>query len=140
VGIDVEEIGRCGTDLDELADAVLAPEEKASFARVPAASRERTFATWWTRKEALVKATGEGLSTPLDAIVVTPPESPARVLRWHGTGPVWLADLRPPAGLVGALAALGSPPAEVAHRDAGPLLDQTSRRLSGATTRSQRCP
>ncbi|MGY1706512.1 4'-phosphopantetheinyl transferase family protein [Geodermatophilus sp. SYSU D00697] len=140
VGIDVEEVVRPGTDLDELASVVLAPEERAELARAPLGYRHRAFTTWWTRKEALLKATGEGLSTPLETVVLSPPWTPARVLRWSGTGPAWLSDLRPPAGLAGALAGLGRPPVAIEERDAGPLLDQTSRRLPGATTRSQRYP
>ncbi len=140
VGVDVEELLRPDADLDELATVVLASEEQAELSRASAGSRHRAFTTWWTRKEAVLKATGEGLATPLDTVVVSPPWTPARVLRWSGLGPAWLSDLRPPAGLAGALAGIGGPPIAVEERDAGPLLDQTSRRLPAATTRSQRYP
>ncbi|MGY1621450.1 4'-phosphopantetheinyl transferase family protein [Geodermatophilus sp. SYSU D00965] len=141
VGVDVEEVGRFDPrELDELAEAVLAAEERDQLARRPAAARAQAFTTYWTRKEAVLKATGQGLGATLDELVVSAPSEPPRVLRWAGAGAVWLRDLPAPPGFAGALAGLGSPPAEVAHRDAGLLLDQTSRRLSGATTRSQRYP
>jgi 4'-phosphopantetheinyl transferase len=141
VGVDVEEVGRFGpAELDELAGATLAPEERDQLARRPAAGRAPAFTTYWTRKEAVLKATGQGLGAPLGDLVVSAPSEAPRVLRWTGAGPVWLRDLPAPPGFAGALAGLGAPPAEVAQRDAGPLLDQTSRRLSGATTRSQRYP
>jgi 4'-phosphopantetheinyl transferase len=141
VGVDVEEVGRFGPgELDVLAGETLAAEERDQLARRPVAGRPPAFTTYWTRKEAVLKATGQGLGAPLGDLVVSAPSDPPRVLRWTGAGPVWLRDLPAPPGFAGALAGLGPPPADVAHRDAGPLLDQTSRRLSGATTRSQRYP
>jgi 4'-phosphopantetheinyl transferase len=138
VGVDLEEVGRFDpVELEELAAATLAAEERAQLASRPAGERPRAFTTWWTRKEAVLKATGQGLLVPLDELVVSAPEEPPRVLRRDGD-PVWLHDLAAPDHFTGALAGLGPPPAEVVRRDAGPLLDQTSRRLPGATTRSQR--
>jgi 4'-phosphopantetheinyl transferase len=140
VGVDVEELGGVPADgLDELAAAVLAPEEQAVLARQPAGRRTAAFATYWTRKEAAVKAAGSGITAPLDRLVVAPPSAPPRVLRWDG-GPdrVELHDLAAPPGYAGALAVLGAAGVVVEERDAGPLLAQTSRRLSDATTRSQR--
>jgi 4'-phosphopantetheinyl transferase len=140
VGVDVEEVDRVAADdLDDLTATVLAPEEQAALARVPAGRRAEAFATYWTRKEAAVKAAGSGITVPLDRLVVAPPSALPRVLRWDGgPGPVELHDLAPPAGFAGALAVLGAAGVVVEERDAGPLLAQTSRRLSGATTLSQR--
>jgi 4'-phosphopantetheinyl transferase len=124
VGIDVEEIGQFDpVELEGLAAGILAPEERAELARQPAHDGAWAFTTYWTRKEALVKATGEGLASALDRIVVSPPSSPPRLLRWDGPpGPVWLRALRPPAGLVGSLAILGEAPAGIVDHDAGPVL------------------
>ena len=63
--------------------------------------------------------------------------------RWdrrRGVVPRCGAHLTAPDGFVAALAGLGTAPDDVVHRDAGPLLRQTNRRLSGPTTRSQRYP
>ncbi|TFV60121.1 4'-phosphopantetheinyl transferase superfamily protein [Geodermatophilus sp. DF01-2] len=141
VGVDVEAVGRFGPgELEDLAACALADGEREHLARLPAAERPRAFTVYWTRKEAVLKATGHGLGVPPDELVVTPPSTPPRVLRRDGPEPVWLRDLPAPAGFVAALAGLGTAPDDVADRAAGPLLRQTSRRLSGPTTRSQRYP
>ena len=106
--------------------------------RLPAAVQPRAFTVCWVRREAVLKATGQGLDVPPDGLVLTPPSTPPRVLHRDGREPVWLRDLPAPPGFVAALAGLGTPPDDVVHRDAGPLLRQTSRRLSGATTRNHR--
>ena len=49
-------------------------------------ARAAAFATYWTRKEAAVKATGTGLLAPLPELVVSPRRAPPRVLRWGGPG------------------------------------------------------
>jgi 4'-phosphopantetheinyl transferase len=117
IGVDVEVLGRFGAaELAETAAAVLAPGEHVRTAA--------ELTTTWTRKEALLKATGEGLLAPLDRVVLSPPSAPPRVLRWDG-GPVRLHDLHAPAGHVGALAVLGARPHRVVEADGGPLLAAT---------------
>ena len=141
VGVDVKEVGRFAPDeVGDLADCALAECERAHLGRLPAVDRPRAFTVSWVRREAVLKATGEGLGIPPDELVVTPPSTPPRVLRRGGPEPVWLHDLPAPAGFVAALAGLGTAPDDVVHRDAGPLLRQTSRRSSGPTTRNQRYP
>jgi 4'-phosphopantetheinyl transferase len=124
VGVDVEEIGRHDqAELERLADEVLAPEERAELTRLPGRDRAAAFTTYWTRKEALVKATGDGLLTRLDAVVVSPPSDPPRLLRWEGRSvTVSLHALHPPDDAVGTLAVLGPAPVQVLEHDAGPLL------------------
>ncbi|MGY1682057.1 4'-phosphopantetheinyl transferase family protein [Geodermatophilus sp. SYSU D01176] len=92
------------------------------------------------RREAVLRATGEGVGIPADGLVGTPPSTPLRLLGRDGPEAVWLRDLPAPAGFVAALAGVGTAPDDVVRRDAGPLLRQSSRRLSGPTTRSQRYP
>ena len=141
VGVDVEAVGRFAPgEVGDLADCALAECERAHLDRLPAVDRPRAFTVSWVRREAVLKATGEGLGIPPDALVVTPPSTAPRVLHRDGPEPVWLHDLPAPAGFVAALAGLGTAPDDVVHRDAGPLLRQTSRRSSGPTTRSQRYP
>jgi 4'-phosphopantetheinyl transferase len=66
VGIDVENIAR-SLDTDALAPTVFAPMELADFRRHPAGDRRDRFFSYWTLKEAYIKARGMGLSIPLDA-------------------------------------------------------------------------
>ncbi|SBV94315.1 4'-phosphopantetheinyl transferase superfamily protein [uncultured Alphaproteobacteria bacterium] len=68
VGIDVEEI-RDLPDIAELASQ-LHPDEAAAIRALPDATRNAAFYRCWTRKEAFLKATGEGLSRPLDSFRV----------------------------------------------------------------------
>ena len=111
VGIDVEYL-RPVADLDDLAGRCFAPGENAVLRRLPAHQREEAFFACWTRKEAYVKAIGEGLTRPLDAFEVSlAPGEPARLLCVRdepGEASRWsLHDLRPAPGYVGALAIEG---------------------------------
>jgi 4'-phosphopantetheinyl transferase len=65
VGVDVERFRELDDALD-LAAGYLHPSELASLRSRPAGARSRAFLELWTRKEALVKALGGGLSIPLD--------------------------------------------------------------------------
>ena len=67
VGVDVEAVD---ADLDwrELADVVLAPAEAAELEALPPADRTAGFVQVWTRKEAYVKALGDGLAVPLPTV------------------------------------------------------------------------
>lgn len=139
VGVDVEQVGRFAPgELDALAGAALPNCERNSLARLPEPEKPRAFTVSWVRREAVLKATGQGLGIPPGGLVVTPPFTPPRVLYRDNPEPVWLRDLPAPVGFVAALAGLGTAPDDVVPRDAGPLLRQTSRRPSGPTTRSQR--
>lgn len=139
VGVDVEAVGRFGPgELEDLAACTLASHERAHLAALPVADRARAFTVYWARKEAVLKATGQGLAVPPDEVVVTPPSTPPRVLHGAGREPIWLRDLSAPAGFVAALAGLGTAPDDVVDRAAAPLMRQTSRRLSGAATLSHR--
>ena len=61
VGVDVEEV-RSMPDLDRVAARVCTPGEIAMLAGLPHRQREHAFLAMWTRKEALAKATGEGIA------------------------------------------------------------------------------
>jgi 4'-phosphopantetheinyl transferase len=78
VGVDVEAI-RTNFDLMELARGQFAPAEVDKLASVPEAARGPAFFACWTRKEAYLKARGEGLGFPLNKFAVTlgPDEEPA---------------------------------------------------------------
>lgn len=117
VGVDVEQ-HRPLADVDGLAGHALSPAERAAGPVDPA-----TFLVTWTRKEALLKALGEGLSSPMTAITLSPPDAPGRVVEWDGVGADgwWVADVGTPhADHPGAVAGAGAqaPPVTVADGDA----------------------
>ena len=108
VGLDVER-RRPIAGLDALARHVRAPGEDTG-----------DFFVTWTRKEALLKATGDGLATPMSELVLGPGP---RLVRWGGTRPrssMWVRDLVVAPGHCAALAGAGAeaPPTEVRDGDA----------------------
>ena len=112
VGIDVEAV-RALDDLEGLVGKCFSAVERTQYATIPEPSRLVTFLETWTRKEAFLKALGEGLSRPLDSFDVTlGPGVPPRILRVVGepgmAGRYSLRSLRPAAGFVGALAVEGT--------------------------------
>lgn len=70
VGIDLEAI-RPTPDLLRVADSVFRAEEAAEIRSLPPYLRAQGFFHCWVRKEACIKATGAGLSTPLNSFSVT---------------------------------------------------------------------
>jgi len=70
VGIDVEAI-RSDIDVLEIAQRFFAPGEFQELLRIPVAGRSKAFFNAWTRKEAYVKARGEGIGYGLDRFAVT---------------------------------------------------------------------
>ena len=86
VGIDVEPEG--GANFDGFDDAVLSEREREHVRTLPASARAAWRARTWTRKEALLKATGHGLTVDPRRVDVLEPAN-----GW----PDLLADaLRPP--------------------------------------------
>lgn len=81
IGIDVEQI-RPIAEMHEIAERCFCSEEAAELLSLPSDQRERAFFLCWTRKEAYIKATGDGLSTNLKNFRVTMrPGEPAALLR-----------------------------------------------------------
>lgn len=69
VGVDVERV--CpDLEADKLIDLVMSPSEKTEWKKLPAEGRLVAFFRLWTRKEAVVKAAGEGLSRSLPGFSV----------------------------------------------------------------------
>lgn len=85
IGVDIEPV-RDLNDREALVKRFFSTTEQAAFAEVPEEHRNNYFFNIWTRKEALIKANGIGLSAPLDAFDV--PISP--FTGWH------LPTVRPP--------------------------------------------
>jgi 4'-phosphopantetheinyl transferase len=70
IGLDVERI-RKDFKVNEIAGRFFSSAEKRSLAQIPQVSSHEAFFHCWTRKEAFVKARGEGLSCPLDGFDVS---------------------------------------------------------------------
>ena len=83
IGVDLERV-RVLDELQAIASRFFCPEETAEIISLPQDQRERAFFNCWTRKEAYVKAVGDGLSVPLDLFRVTvKPGEPAQFVHVH---------------------------------------------------------
>lgn len=124
VGVDVEQVDG-GRDPESVAELALSPAERESFWELPPAARPAALLTYWVRKEALLKATGDGLAVSPSSVTVTTPGDPPALLDWTAepplTLPVYLTDLHPGRGHLGCLATLGTPVA-VTEQDGSDLL------------------
>lgn len=116
LGVDIEWV-RPDMSGEEIAERFFSPREVAALRAVPPPQRHEAFFNCWTRKEAYIKARGEGLSHPLDQFDVSlAPGEPAALLGTRGD-PAELARwslqaLAPGPGYVAALAA-ERPPCEL---------------------------
>ncbi|HET6853101.1 MAG TPA: 4'-phosphopantetheinyl transferase superfamily protein [Pyrinomonadaceae bacterium] len=70
IGVDVEHI-RADFATEDIARHFFSHSEVESFGRLQKEEQVAAFFRCWTRKEAFIKATGRGLSQPLDAFDVT---------------------------------------------------------------------
>ena len=107
VGIDVEVV-RTITDADDIAARSFSRHENEAYLALDPRDKPLGFFNCWTRKEAFVKALGDGLSHPLDRFDVSlTPGEPARIVRVESTPGEqcgWtLHSLSPGPGLFGAV-------------------------------------
>ncbi len=108
LGVDVERV-RFVPEADQIAAKFFSPHEAAVLNAIPAEQKMEAFFHCWTRKEAYLKATGEGIADALPRIEVSlTPAQPARLLKINGDAldaSLWqLSGLAPAPGFVGALA------------------------------------
>ncbi len=83
VGIDVERM-RTDLDYEQMAEHVFSAYERQEFRTLTTDQKANGFFNGWTRKEAYIKARGQGLALPLDQFdVVLRPDAPARLLKTH---------------------------------------------------------
>jgi 4'-phosphopantetheinyl transferase len=111
VGVDVELV-REDMDCKQIAERFFSPGEVAAIRAIPEGERHEAFFKCWTRKEACVKAVGEGLSIPLDRFEVSAQLGRLKRQVHIGAGAGegadwWVLDLLPGPGYVAALAARG---------------------------------
>jgi 4'-phosphopantetheinyl transferase len=109
VGVDIELV-RAPKDAEAVAERFFSPRESTGLKALPVDQRPPAFFNLWTRKEACVKATGEGVARAIQQVEVSfLPGEPARVISFRGDaneGRQWrLWSLDPAPGYIGALAA-----------------------------------
>ena len=112
IGVDLERIQH-QFEFEEIAGRFFSPREAARLRSLPDEMKPEAFFNCWTRKEAYIKARGEGLSLPLDSFDVTlKPGKPARLVRTRDSpleATQWrLQTLWPGGGFTGALAVKGN--------------------------------
>jgi 4'-phosphopantetheinyl transferase len=114
LGVDIEYV-RPEVVKERIAEHFFSRQEVAVLRALPAAMQAEAFFNCWTRKEAYVKAKGEGLSLPLDQfdVSLTPGDEaallatrgdPREASRWS------LQALHPAPDYIGALALEGHRP------------------------------
>ena len=108
LGVDVERI-RSEVDTYSLAERFFSVRERAALQALPVRLRASGFYACWARKEAFLKATGDGLSFPLeDFSVTTHPHLDPELEEIRGdaeAGREWcLMDLNPREGYRAAVA------------------------------------
>lgn len=113
VGVDVELI-RPSLDVLAIARRMFAAEEYGALVALPEEERLPAFLRYWSRKEAVVKALGEGLSFPLQSFVLAcEPRNALEAIRLGHEGremPLWVRILPPPRpGYTAAVASTFAP-------------------------------
>jgi 4'-phosphopantetheinyl transferase len=91
VGVDVEEVR--AAEVDDLAGIAFSPAELTAFGAVPAEQRRGAFFTYWSRKEAVLKATGKGMSVAMSKLTLTGHDEPPAVVA-SATDEVRVGDVR----------------------------------------------
>jgi 4'-phosphopantetheinyl transferase len=121
IGADVEKI-RTLEDLSELAAVSFSPGERVQLERYSGGELLKAFFACWTRKEAYVKARGEGLSIALKSFdVAVDPHAIAGKFRevsgLSGPNTWWWASLSVAPGYASAIVVENSPPRAVVLMD-----------------------
>jgi 4'-phosphopantetheinyl transferase len=116
IGVDIEYM-KPMPDLEQIAERFFSLSERQVLRSLPSETKPEGFFNCWTRKEAYLKAVGEGLAAPLDSFDVTlAPGEPPRMLTLEGDASRaarwWFRHFRPAEQFIGALAIEGPPAAQ----------------------------
>ena len=109
IGVDIERVHDID-DIEQIARCFFSVRENVMFRALPKSKKKEAFFNCWTRKEAYIKAIGDGLTCPLNQFDVTlTPGEPACLLEIKGDKQVasrWsICELSPAPGYKAALAA-----------------------------------
>ena len=112
VGIDIELVNH-EFPIESVAERVFSKVEVAAFRSLPRDMQRTAFFKCWTRKEAFIKALGDGLSCPLsDFDVSLVPGQPAKLLYIRGASEEasrwYMEDIESVAGYAAAIVFSGS--------------------------------
>jgi 4'-phosphopantetheinyl transferase len=111
IGVDIEYL-KPMPDCEQISERFFSDSERQVLRSIPFPAKEEAFFHCWTRKEAYLKAVGEGLAAPLDSFDVTlAPGEPPRMLTLEGDAERaarwFFHHLRPASDYVGAVAIEG---------------------------------
>ncbi|MEJ8567242.1 4'-phosphopantetheinyl transferase family protein [Elongatibacter sediminis] len=107
IGVDLEPADRRAHNAMRVARRYFHPDEADDLTAMPAAGRDAAFVRAWACKEAVVKASGQGIANQLCRFrIEMSPDRPAAIHAMEGDDAEgWaLTLLRPEAGFVGAVA------------------------------------
>jgi 4'-phosphopantetheinyl transferase len=136
VGIDVEKVDP-QLDVDGVAGMALSPEELQDLNRHTGLEKVQTFMTYWTRKEAVVKATGEGLRANLrrvsgkDAVLTVAGEGLRPELRNVSSKPAANPGVESPSDRLGIARAADSGPSDAQLHELAETPDDPTARAAG---------
>lgn len=127
LGVDVEATGKPLTE--DLGRHVLTAAEQAELVRLPEPDRTGGLLAYWTRKEAVLKATGDGLRVPMTELTVSGPTAEPRLLAWPARPGlperITLRLLEPGPGHIACLALVDQSHATLRQERAAALLGST---------------
>ena len=120
LGVDIEMI-RPGPADESIAEHYFSRSESTRLRALPESLRDQAFFNCWTRKEAYIKARGDGLSLPLDHFEVTlAPGEAARlrhIVEETSDGRPWRIHSWQPAANFAAALVVEDPNSVVEHYD-----------------------
>jgi 4'-phosphopantetheinyl transferase len=124
VGVDVEEIR--GAEVAELARITFSDAEREVFGQVPEPALRAAFFTYWARKEAVVKATGRGMSVAMSSFTLSAHDAAPAVLSSESPridpASVRMADLDAGEDYRASVAVFADEALEVTERPAAELI------------------
>ncbi|PEX82759.1 4'-phosphopantetheinyl transferase Sfp [Bacillus cereus] len=126
VGIDVEQMNS-NVDIMKMAEGVLTDIEIAQVMKLPDEQKLEGFLTYWTRKEAVLKATGEGLLIPPLEITVSAPNDSPKLLNFNDRQELventMMEDVSPGLDYMASIAIFNKEVTEITQLDALALLN-----------------